>query len=98
MNNEDIRLTNETWQEIEDLLDASENNFVKKLRQQHKNFEEDDIRMCVLTRMKVKNKILSDIFHISIDAVKKRKSTLKKNGFGVDDPNVTLEQIIEGLC
>lgn len=95
---EDIRLTNETWQEIEDLLDASENNFVKKLRQQHKDFEEDDIRMCILTRMKVKNKVLADIFHISVDAIKKRKSTLKKNGFGVDDPNVTLEQIIEGIC
>lgn len=98
MNNEDIRLTNETWQEIEDLLDASENNFVKKIRQQHKDFEEDDIRMCILTRMKVKNKILADIFHISIDAVKKRKSTLKKNGFGIEDPNVTLEQIIESFC
>lgn len=98
IDNEDVRLTNETWQEIEDLLDASENNFVKKLRQQHKDFEEDDIRMCILTRMKVKNKILADIFHISIDAIKKRKSTLKKNGFGIEDPTITLEQIIEGIC
>lgn len=97
MDNEDIRLTNETWQEIEDLLDASENGFVKKLRQQHKDFEEDDIRMCILTRMKVKNKIMADIFHISIDAIKKRKSTLKKNGFGIDNPNITLEQIIEEI-
>ena len=97
IDNEDVRLTNETWQEIEDLLDASENNFVKRLRQEHKDFEEDDIRMCILTRMKVKNKILADIFHISIDAIKKRKSTLKKNGFGVEDPTITLEQIIEGI-
>ena len=95
--NNNVRLTNETWQEIEDLLNASENNFVSKLRQEHKDFEEEDIKMCILTRMKVKNKIIADIFHISVDAVKKRKSTLKKNGFGIDDSTITLEQIIEGI-
>ena len=92
-----LRMSQEIWKEMEDLLDSSENGFVSRLRQEHKDFGEDDIQLCMLTRMKVKNKIMADIFHISVDAVKKRKSTLKKNGFGIDDPNITLEQIIEAL-
>ena len=40
---------------------------------------------------------LKNNLKLAIDAVKKRKSTLKKNGFGIDDSTITLEQIIEGI-
>lgn len=94
---EKVRMTEEAWREIEQLLNYTDNDFVKKLRQQHKDFKETDIQLCMLIRLKVSNATMTNIFHISESAVKKRKLTLKKNGFHVLDPNIFLEQIIEHL-
>ena len=47
--------------------------------------------------MKVTNATLVKIFNIGESAVKKRKSTLKKQGFHIADPNITLEQVIESV-
>jgi hypothetical protein len=68
---------------------------VSRLRAQHPTFSEDDIRLCMLTRLKLSNAALSAIYAISVSAVQHRKQKLKKEGFGVSDPTVTLEQVIE---
>lgn len=83
-----------TWQELEQLINETDNHFVTTLRQRHPDFKEKDIHLCMLVRLKVTNAILEDIFRIGESAVKKRKSTLKKTGFHIDDPNVTLEQVL----
>lgn len=49
----------------------------------------------MLTRLKLSNVALSAIYAISVSAVQHRKQKLKKEGFGVSDPTVTLEQVIE---
>ena len=85
------------WKEIEMLLDNTDNDFVKQLRQQHPDFTEEDIRLCMLVRLKISNAAISNIYSITISAVKKRKLTLKKHGFNVTDSAITLEKIIEKL-
>ena len=87
----------EDWKEMEQLIDDTDNNFVQKLRQQYKGLKEEDVRLCMLVRLKMTNAIIANVFYIGESAVKKRKSVLKKTGFQITDPNIALEQVIENL-
>ena len=82
------------WREIEATLDTLDNGFAQRLRQSHPQFSEDDIRLCMLTRLKLSNNALASIYAITVSAVQHRKQKLKKEGFGVTDPAVPLEQVI----
>ncbi len=82
------------WREIEMTLDTADGNFVSRLRAEHSLFTEEDIRLCMLTRLRLSNTALSAIYVISVSAVQHRKQKLKKEGFGVTDPTVSLDQII----
>ena len=82
------------WREIEMTLDTADGNFVSRLRAEHPQFTEEDIRLCMLTRLRLSNTALSAIYVISVSAVQHRKQKLKKEGFGVTDPTVTLDQVI----
>ena len=82
------------WREIEATLDTMDNGFAQRLRQSHPQFSEDDIRLCMLTRLKLSNNALASIYAITVSAVQHRKQKLKKEGFGVTDPAVPLEQVI----
>ena len=85
------------WKELEQLINETDNNFVDTLRRLHPDFKDKDIQLCMLVRLKVTNATLVNIFRITESAVKKRKSTLKKTGFHIDDPNIALEQVIGEL-
>ena len=95
--NEKTRMTQEAWKDIEHLIDDTDNNFVKNLRKQHEEFDEEDIQLCMLIHLKVTNATIANIFHIGESAVKKRKATLKKTGFQITDSDISLEQVIENL-
>ena len=82
------------WREIEMTLDTADGNFVSRLRAEHPQFSEEDIRLCMLARLQLSNTALSAIYLISVSAVQHRKQKLKKEGFGVTDPTVTFDQII----
>lgn len=82
------------WREIELTLDTADGNFVSRLRTQYPQFTEEDIRLCMLTRLRLSNTALSAIYLISVSAVQHRKQKLKKEGFGVSEPTVTLDQVI----
>ena len=82
------------WREIEVTLDTADSNFVSRLRAEHPSFTDEDIRLCMLTRLRLSNTALSAIYAISVSAVQHRKQKLKKEGFGVIDPAVTFDQII----
>ena len=91
---EETYMTKEAWDEMERLINDTDNQFVKTLRRQHKEFREEDIQLCMLVRLKTDNSVISKIYHIGVDAVKKRKLTLKKNGFHITDPDTPLEEVI----
>ena len=95
MDAENIKMTQEIWREIEDTLNAADNGFVKKLRSEHKSFDEEDIQLCMLVRLKVPNRNIAQIFLLGTEAIKKRRQKLKREGFKVMDNDVTLDEIIE---
>ena len=89
-----IYLSPHEWSEIERTLNAIDNNRFATLREQYPNMQEDDIRLCILTRLGLSNRTIGNIYCITISAVQHRKLKLKKEVFGENNPDITLEQIL----
>lgn len=88
------QLSPKEWTDMEQLLDSITGGFVTRLRAQHPTFSEEDIQLCILTRMKLSNQVISDIYLITVSAVKHRKLKLKKSGFGETDPERSLDDVL----
>ena len=89
-----ITLSLHEWSEIERTLNAIDNNRFANIREQYPDMTEDDIRLCILTRLGLSNRTIGNIYCITVSAVQHRKLKLKKDVFGVTDPDVTLEQVL----
>ena len=89
-----ICLSPHEWKEIERTLNAIDNNRFAQIREQYPNMTEDDIRLCILTRLGLSNRTIGNIYCISVSAVQHRKLKLKKGVFGETNPDITLEQIL----
>ena len=89
-----ITLNPHEWSEIERTLNAIDNNRFARIREQYPNMQEDDIRLCILTRLSLSNRTIGNIYCITISAVQHRKLKLKKDVFGESNPDITLEQIL----
>ena len=68
--NEKVAMTQEDWKEIEELINRTDDNFVKRLRQQYKGFKEEDIQLCMLVRLRLDNSTMANIFRVSVSAIK----------------------------
>ena len=90
-----IYLSPNEWREIERTLNAIDNNRFATIREQYPNMTEDDIRLCILTRLGLSNRTIGNIYCITISAVQHRKLKLKKDVFGESNPDITLEQILK---
>ena len=82
------------WSEIERTLNAIDNNRFAHIREQYPEMQEDDIRLCILTRLGISNRTIGNIYCITISAVQHRKLKLKKDVFGESNPDITLEKIL----
>ena len=91
-----IYLSPHEWSEIERTLNAIDNNRFANLREQYPDMQENDIRLCILTRLGLSNRTIGNIYCITISAVQHRKLKLKKEVFGETNPDITLEQILRG--
>ena len=89
-----INLKPHEWSEIERTLNAIDNNRFDNLREQYPKMQEDDIRLCILTRLGISNRTIGNIYCITVSAVQHRKLKLKKDVFGESNPDITLEQIL----
>jgi large-conductance mechanosensitive channel len=90
-----ITLSTHEWSEIERTLNAIDNNRFVHIREQYPNMQEDDIHLCILTRLGLSNRTIGNIYCITISAVQHRKLKLKKEIFGETNPDITLEQILK---
>ena len=89
-----ITLNPHEWSEIERTLNAIDNNRFAHIREQYPSLQEDDIRLCILTRLGLSNRTIGNIYCITVSAVQHRKLKLKKEVFGESNPDITLEQIL----
>ena len=89
-----ITLHPHDWSEIERTLNAIDGDRFAKIREQYPTMQEDDIRLCILTRLGLSNRTIGNIYCITVSAVQHRKLKLKKDVFGESNPDITLEQIL----
>ena len=71
------------WWEIEQTLNEA--------------LREEDVQMCILTSLHVLNRTIGNIYGLTISAVQHRKLKIKKELLGEEDPEVTLEQVLERI-
>ncbi len=90
-----ITLSSHEWSEIERTLNAIDGNRFARIREQYPNMQEDDVRLCILTRLGLSNRTIGNIYCITVSAVQHRKLKLKKEVFGETNPDITLEQILK---
>ena len=88
------QLSTKEWLDVEQLLDNITGGFVTRLRTRHSEFHEEDIQLCMLTRMKLSNQVIASIYLITVSAVKHRKLKLKKDGFGETNPDRPLDDVL----
>ena len=89
-----ITLSPHEWSEIERTLNAIDGDRFAHMRKQYPNLQEDDVRLCILTRLGLSNRTIGNIYCITVSAVQHRKLKLKKDVFGESNPDITLEQIL----
>ena len=92
-----VRMTSKEWNDVEQLLDEIDDRRISKIRARFKDLSLDDIRLCVMVRIGMSNPAIGNVYGITPSAVQHRKLTLKKKGFGVDNPDVTLDDFIESI-
>jgi hypothetical protein len=92
-----IVLTPHEWQEVERTLNAIDGDRVAHLRSRYPALKDEDVQLCILTRLRLSNRAIGNLYGVSISAVQHRKLKLKKEVFGENDPETTLEQVLETL-
>ena len=96
-NDSRVVLNQREWAEVERTLNAIDGNRFANIREQYPEMQEDDIRLCILTRLGLSNRAIGNIYCITISAVQHRKLKLKKDMFGESNPDITLEQILTSI-
>ena len=87
-------LSEDDWVELEMFLDGVEDLFVTRLKKQHSNLTQNDIRLMMLLRLKLPQKSLSSIYCISEKAIK-QKLFLYKERVGIKNEHISLRKYIE---
>ena len=95
--NRHVHISAGDWWEIEQTLNAIDHDRFVRLRQNYPELREEDVQMCILTCLHVLNRTIGNIYGLTISAVQHRKLKLKKEIFGQDDPDTTLEQVLENV-
>ena len=90
-----ISLSHREWADVERTLDAIDGQRIALLREQYPRLQEEDVQLCILVRLQLSNRAIGNLFCITISAVQHRKTRLKKEVFGEQSPDVTLEQVLE---
>lgn len=85
------------WTDVERILDAIDGQRMALVRKLYPDIRDEDIQICILVRLQLSNRAIGNIFNITISAVQHRKTRIKKEVFGEQSPDVTLEQVLDRL-
>jgi hypothetical protein len=85
------------WQEVERTLDAIDEDRFARIRQRYPELRDEDIQVCILTRLRLPNRAIGNLFSITVSAAQHRKLKIKKEIFGEPNPDITLEQVLARL-
>lgn len=92
-----VVLTPHEWEEVERTLNAIDGERFEHLRLRYPDLKTEDIQLCILTRLGLSNRAIGNIYGISISAVQHRKLKLKKEIFDEENPDISLEQVLDSV-
>lgn len=92
-----VALTEHEWAEVERTLNVIDGDRFGRLRERYPDLKDEDIQLCILTRLGLTNRAIGNIYGISISAVQHRKLKLKKEAFDEKNPETTLEQVLDTI-
>ena len=92
-----VTLSRKDWLDIERVLNEIDDNCIERVRAACPHLSQDDLRLCMLVRLRMSNPVIGRIYSITPSAVQHRKQRLKKEGFGITDPNRLLEDVIASV-
>ena len=92
-----VTLSRKDWLDIERVLNEIDDNCIERVRAACPHLSQDDMRLCMLVRLHMSNPVIGRIYSITPSAVQHRKQRLKKEGFGITDPNRLLEDVIASV-
>ena len=91
-----IVLSDNDWTELEVFLDSVEDLFVSRLKNEHPNLSNADVRLMMLLRLKLSQKTLASIYCVSEKAIK-QKLFLYKDKVGIKNEHFSLRNYIENF-
>ena len=91
-----IVLSDNDWTELEVFLDSVEDLFVSRLKKEHPNLSNADVRLMMLLRLKLSQKALASIYCVSEKAIK-QKLFLYKDKVGIKNEHFSLRNYIENF-
>ena len=91
-----IVLSDNDWTELEVFLDSVEDLFVSRLKKEHPNLSNADVRLMMLLRLKLSQKTLASIYCVSEKAIK-QKLFLYKDKVGIKNEHFSLRNYIENF-
>ena len=90
-------ISEEAWSDLEEFLNVTDNNFMRRIRDSFPNLSDDDYHLCMLVRLNTENKVIGSLYQIGESAVKKRKSNLKNRIFTDDCSNSDFGSLIKNF-
>lgn len=92
-----IKLSEADWNELAGMADALFDNFITRLKNEYQNLNDDDLQLCLLTKLQVSNEDIHNLFCITVDAVKKKKQRLGKDKLLLINKDLLLKDFIENF-
>lgn len=90
------KLSEKDWYEIEIYLAEFAPGFMERLRTQHPNLKEKDIRFCMLLKLELNNQELLRFYERGLQAIKQRLLNLK-TVLGIEGKNISTREYIRDI-
>lgn len=88
------RLTPEEIEELIQTVNEIWSGFAERLKQTYPLLRTKDIAFCCLLKSGISTKDLASIYYITPSAISQKKARMKREKFGVDDENLSLDDIL----
>lgn len=86
-----------TTEEIEELIQTVNeiwSGFAERLKETYPLLRTKDIAFCCLLKSGISTKDLASIYYITPSAISQKKARMKREKFGMEDENLTLDEIL----
>ncbi len=89
-----IDMTPARWLQVEQLLDSCSSHFVSRLKLQYPTISQQQLELCMLSRIGLTQNELAAFYIRSVEAIKSRRKKLKAEIFNDKGSNISVDDII----